>query len=267
MPSVETPRSGSELELDMDTEDEPEWKRMRTPSPEPGNRSYELPEAFCIKQVLLATDPALPVLPNSLLQAQREKPNLHPSKEASPPRFCAAFTDGGNLPAGSFHSTPWNSQSHMPPLTGQQVSGHVVLVGGYDQSAKAADVWSRKTTGSFSSKDGAFTDWPASSPSLSGVTSRRSTGSFSKVEFFPDEMNQAAQMSGTINFAGIPDIKPSRGSEGHPHCCQPACKYVRKTRGCKDGDQCAHCHLCVWKNSTKPQKKSTLRQGTEQSVN
>lgn len=34
-------------------------------------------------------------------------------------------------------------------------------------------------------QDGAFTDWPASSPSLSGVTSRRSTGSFSKVGGFP----------------------------------------------------------------------------------
>lgn len=254
MPLVELPRSDSELELDMDTEDEPEWRRMRTPSPEPGNRSYELPEAFCIKPVLLATDPALPVSPNSHLQAQREKPNFHPSKEASPPRFCAAFRDG-SFSTGTFQ-TPWNCESqYMPPLTGQQVSGHVVLVGGYNQSAKA-DIWSRKTTGSFSSKEGAFTDWPVSSPTLSGVTSRRSTGSFSKVEFFPDEMNQATQ-SGTINFTGMPDIKPSRGSEGHPHCCQPACKYVRKTRGCKDGDQCAHCHLCVWKNSTKPQKKST----------
>jgi len=41
----------------------------------------------------------------------------------------------------------------------------------------------------------------------------------------------------------------SVGSVGHPLTCAPACKYVRKTRGCKDGAECSHCHFCVWHNS------------------
>lgn len=36
------------------------------------------------------------------------------------------------------------------------------------------------------------------------------------------------------------------GSLGHPYSCGPACKYVLKSRGCKDGDNCTHCHLCHW---------------------
>mmetsp|Transcript_35692 Transcript_35692/g.80654 ORF Transcript_35692/g.80654 Transcript_35692/m.80654 type:complete len:222 (+) Transcript_35692:37-702(+) len=39
---------------------------------------------------------------------------------------------------------------------------------------------------------------------------------------------------------------PSRGSVGHPDLCAAPCKYVRKKRGCKDGADCTHCHLCVW---------------------
>ncbi|CAJ1367749.1 unnamed protein product [Effrenium voratum] len=47
--------------------------------------------------------------------------------------------------------------------------------------------------------------------------------------------------------AGAQQSQPvNPGSLGHPYCCGPACKYVLKTRGCKDGDLCTHCHLCRW---------------------
>ncbi|CAK0801187.1 unnamed protein product [Prorocentrum cordatum] len=36
----------------------------------------------------------------------------------------------------------------------------------------------------------------------------------------------------------------SVGSVGHPYTCQEPCKYVRKTRGCKDGSDCNRCHAC-----------------------
>lgn len=39
---------------------------------------------------------------------------------------------------------------------------------------------------------------------------------------------------------------PSIGSIGHPRTCGPACKYWFKPRGCKDGVNCTHCHLCAW---------------------
>jgi len=38
----------------------------------------------------------------------------------------------------------------------------------------------------------------------------------------------------------------SVGSMGHPHSCGPACKYALKSKGCKDGRLCSHCHLCRW---------------------
>jgi hypothetical protein len=47
---------------------------------------------------------------------------------------------------------------------------------------------------------------------------------------------------------------PSKGSIGHPHYCAQACKYIKKQRGCKDGDKCTRCHLCVFRN--KKSKKS-----------
>jgi hypothetical protein len=42
----------------------------------------------------------------------------------------------------------------------------------------------------------------------------------------------------------------SVGSMGHPHC-NGACKYNSKAKGCKDGEQCDHCHICVWKNTKR----------------
>mmetsp|Transcript_9310 Transcript_9310/g.16968 ORF Transcript_9310/g.16968 Transcript_9310/m.16968 type:complete len:203 (-) Transcript_9310:156-764(-) len=42
-------------------------------------------------------------------------------------------------------------------------------------------------------------------------------------------------------------VEVSIGSVGHPYNCAEACKYVSKTRGCKDGASCIRCHLCKWK--------------------
>jgi len=42
---------------------------------------------------------------------------------------------------------------------------------------------------------------------------------------------------------------PSIGSQGHPLCCQLPCKYVRKRKGCKDGQNCTRCHLCQFTKS------------------
>ncbi|CAK9009249.1 unnamed protein product [Durusdinium trenchii] len=44
--------------------------------------------------------------------------------------------------------------------------------------------------------------------------------------------------------------EPSAGSLGHPYNCGPPCKYVKKTRGCKDGRCCTRCHLCPWRGRT-----------------
>jgi len=43
----------------------------------------------------------------------------------------------------------------------------------------------------------------------------------------------------------------SKGSRGHPYSCASACKYIKKTRGCKDGADCDRCHLCAFHNKSK----------------
>lgn len=48
----------------------------------------------------------------------------------------------------------------------------------------------------------------------------------------------------------------SLGSVGHPFACSEACKYIGKTRGCKDGKACLRCHRCKW--SSKKQNKADL---------
>mmetsp|Transcript_98197 Transcript_98197/g.247823 ORF Transcript_98197/g.247823 Transcript_98197/m.247823 type:complete len:266 (+) Transcript_98197:63-860(+) len=52
---------------------------------------------------------------------------------------------------------------------------------------------------------------------------------------------------------------PSKGSIGHPFTCANFCKYARKSRGCKDGAACDHCHLCTQKREVAmPARRSRL---------
>jgi len=48
---------------------------------------------------------------------------------------------------------------------------------------------------------------------------------------------------------GVTDTQAcaSVGSIGHPYSCGIACKYARKQKGCKDGNLCVCCHLCIWR--------------------
>lgn len=55
---------------------------------------------------------------------------------------------------------------------------------------------------------------------------------------------------------------PSAGSLGHPYSCGPACKYASKARigkGCKDGTDCTHCHLCVWSSTQYSRQRRDRR--------
>jgi len=57
----------------------------------------------------------------------------------------------------------------------------------------------------------------------------------------------------------VPSSWPSPGSIGHPACHGPPCKYHTRGRGCKDGDACSHCHLCVWKPTRDKQRHEKHR--------
>eukprot|EP00930_Biecheleria_cincta_P013371 TRINITY_DN11957_c0_g1_i1.p1 TRINITY_DN11957_c0_g1~~TRINITY_DN11957_c0_g1_i1.p1 ORF type:complete len:226 (-),score=36.69 TRINITY_DN11957_c0_g1_i1:44-721(-) len=60
----------------------------------------------------------------------------------------------------------------------------------------------------------------------------------------------------------------SQGSFGHPYSCGGACKYFSKPKGCKDGANCDHCHICHWKKPAAilrelPPRRSRLPQGVD----
>jgi len=38
----------------------------------------------------------------------------------------------------------------------------------------------------------------------------------------------------------------SQGTQGHPHSCAGACRYVRRKMGCRNGAACPNCHACLW---------------------
>eukprot|EP00929_Paragymnodinium_shiwhaense_P015565 TRINITY_DN123676_c0_g1_i1.p1 TRINITY_DN123676_c0_g1~~TRINITY_DN123676_c0_g1_i1.p1 ORF type:complete len:229 (+),score=22.37 TRINITY_DN123676_c0_g1_i1:90-776(+) len=51
----------------------------------------------------------------------------------------------------------------------------------------------------------------------------------------------------------------SLGSAGHPWSCALPCKFVMRTRSCKDGVQCTRCHLCKWTKGSERRKRADLR--------
>lgn len=58
------------------------------------------------------------------------------------------------------------------------------------------------------------------------------------------------------NAFASPSCETSVGSIGHPYDCHPACKYVKRKGGCRDGWQCLNCHICQW--TRKPMPKTLL---------
>lgn len=83
---------------------------------------------------------------------------------------------------------------------------------------------------------------PQCSPSWSGV------GYMPRAESPIKKMQDLYGQPYSASVSGVVD--PPRllsiGSRGHPTSCGPACKYAWKTRGCKEGLDCSHCHLCLW---------------------
>jgi len=77
------------------------------------------------------------------------------------------------------------------------------------------------------------------------------------------EETTEAESPGEADSPADSDQKPmlyplcaSFGSRGHPFSCNPACKYATKGKGCKDGADCDHCHLCTWKKSVAQNRRT-----------
>mmetsp|Transcript_49373 Transcript_49373/g.138878 ORF Transcript_49373/g.138878 Transcript_49373/m.138878 type:complete len:396 (-) Transcript_49373:74-1261(-) len=68
----------------------------------------------------------------------------------------------------------------------------------------------------------------------------------------PQPFSSPEPASSSVACGGLVSV----GSVGHPDWCAPPCKYAFR-RGCKDGTQCARCHLCRW--SREAEKTAKLR--------
>lgn len=51
----------------------------------------------------------------------------------------------------------------------------------------------------------------------------------------------------------------SIGTVGHPVSCGPACRYVKRKGGCRDGTSCSSCHLCFWVRGKAQDEQQTTR--------
>jgi len=82
-----------------------------------------------------------------------------------------------------------------------------------------------------------------------------------------DDVPVFRKSSNIMSDAKIPDIEcdwkfggswPSVGSKGHPYFCGQVCKFAWRQRGCKDGQNCTHCHICRYtRKAARTQKKLT----------
>mmetsp|Transcript_54736 Transcript_54736/g.127737 ORF Transcript_54736/g.127737 Transcript_54736/m.127737 type:complete len:259 (+) Transcript_54736:72-848(+) len=227
--------------------DEADWRRLRTPSPEVGcNNSVlrnfvgvhsdyqgsELPASSSPSNTFLESGPSASDLRQS---GNQTAPDDASEVQAADAFYCQdeellprpiathvarpqkrAQPEARPLPIGLVVPQVLQPQP-LPPMLGSVRCAEEP--GGY--IPKAAGTGSRKNTGSFSSKDSWMTWQGSSSPAHEEVDREFGTGG--------------------------PIPLPSRGSDGHPTNCKPPCKYVRKSRGCKDGENCERCHLCPWR--------------------
>jgi len=71
------------------------------------------------------------------------------------------------------------------------------------------------------------------------LTETESTKDTSSLDGHPDEASLTPPEPLELD-----EVPPSLGSYGHPNGCGSPCKYIWKKRGCRDGPNCSHCHLC-----------------------
>eukprot|EP00449_Zooxanthella_nutricula_P029458 CAMPEP_0198527470 /NCGR_PEP_ID=MMETSP1462-20131121/24573_1 /TAXON_ID=1333877 /ORGANISM="Brandtodinium nutriculum, Strain RCC3387" /LENGTH=273 /DNA_ID=CAMNT_0044257279 /DNA_START=87 /DNA_END=905 /DNA_ORIENTATION=- len=234
------PRAGRTV---LDRQDAPAWTRIRTPSPEimympwgTGPTHYLLPPAG-VHTPLDANAPGSGL--HNGYRALVMQPVLH----AESPFESADFQPQRAL------------QSHLEGAPQQQPDEQVQLLdqrGATPYVANEADVAHQMGPLAFGKGDAVGCD---SGPGAAlgcgedAVATPRlgplpSVGGFVPVES-PLEDSLATPRLGPM--AAVECLAaPSRGSIGHPEKCAPACKYAKKKRGCKDGADCSHCHLCVW---------------------
>eukprot|EP00931_Biecheleriopsis_adriatica_P026604 TRINITY_DN16172_c0_g1_i1.p1 TRINITY_DN16172_c0_g1~~TRINITY_DN16172_c0_g1_i1.p1 ORF type:complete len:226 (-),score=41.31 TRINITY_DN16172_c0_g1_i1:38-715(-) len=121
------------------------------------------------------------------------------------------------------------------------------------RQASGSSVFSEETSGLLVLPQGWSTPDPSPmcselprSVAYTGVVMEKEGGTF-------EELNTRIPWADVLDDdAGFQTL--SRGSAGHPYTCNEPCKYARKSRGCKEGINCDHCHACEWKKIFEKKK-------------
>mmetsp|Transcript_21968 Transcript_21968/g.51526 ORF Transcript_21968/g.51526 Transcript_21968/m.51526 type:complete len:244 (+) Transcript_21968:84-815(+) len=226
----------SDFHHDLDAVD---WRRLRTPSPEVGRSSKtyagvsDLNHGYEAFQSVRQESPIICSTPPPFAMSSSPPP---------PPEFGSA----GN--------------QTLPQLQLRVSSSSAACAEAESIDSPPAPTIARRRKGGKRASTEARILAPglvqkSDNPGPTGANSRKSTGSFSSKESWVSVSSTTEIADGEPLPSQAAGYARSRGSVGHPYTCSAPCKYVRKSRGCKDGDLCSHCHLCPWKNVKAPGKE------------
>jgi len=248
MPMKEKPFQ-EEVEADSSTA----WMRVRTPSPE---LTYSRMSHATTPSASVMFVPMMLVSPKHGDQQQQQQPQQqHQSHQAGQVIWMVPVPYPGVNPF-----------LNVAPPNGTGMQDHVPEVGTQQGTPPAGQAINDKQGipvdphANADEKSDAETEVMLPRSSLPGDVNTNTTKSNQLT--VPDTVLQADTIGkpDQENEETASDYPISLGSVGHPTSCAEPCKYIKKRRGCKDGDKCANCHHCVWQSCVwRSHRRSRLR--------
>jgi len=251
MPMNEEPFNQEEVEVDSSTA----WMRVRTPSPE---LTYSRMSGATTPSAVLMLVPMMPPPPNhggQQQQQQHQRQNQHQHQHQPYQARQLIWMMPVPYPETAPASNPFLD---IASPSGAGMQHHVPEVGTQEDASTAGQAGNGEK------------GMPVAPHVNAGVTSDAETEVMLQASPVPDDEHTKKVLlhqptvpdevlqSGTISQPES-DHPISLGSVGHPNFCAQPCKYVRKTRGCKDGDKCANCHCCVWRSHRRTRARASAR--------
>lgn len=184
----------------------------------------------------------------------QQSPGSAAAQQTQPPRGAAQGLPVPELPflplqrqaPQQQRQQQFHPEHEQPQLRQQPQSGCYVASAGLEADA----MWDAACHSVGEDDEKVFMQGAASAAAEDNVPTPRlgllpSVGGFVSVDDAPEDTVATPRLGPMAAVEGI-ITAPTRGSIGHPDSCAAACKYAKKKRGCKDGADCSHCHLCVW---------------------
>jgi len=199
---------------------------------------------------MLCLQAAVPSPPPQAPQAQQRQQQMAPT--APPPSAVhlnlsmLVENSSNKIPAGHAGYTGASAGKARAPGAGCFTADHK-LTG--KQAISLFDITGAPTLGA---NGGGY---QSNSPVVAGArNSQAAPTPFVNQQQPPQQQHQAPQQQ----VEPVVSSCVSLGSVGHPQTCAEACKYARKSKGCKDGAMCKRCHLCKWNRYAASHNSSSM---------